>query len=214
MRKPVLILITILLLQACSGLDFLPATSGPVSINTPTPSLTPTNRPTRTPLPTFTATPKPRDTATLIIAAINTPVILADEILATLSVYTPTPFTPTGGFESISLSEGEIYYGACKQNYTKMTVKVEHPEDVRKVYLFFRLETAKKSGKTTPWSGTVTDNDGAGFFIYTLRANNIPERKNFIKAWVHYQFVSVNAEKEIIGRTQIYTRNIVLEPCK
>lgn len=198
-----------LLLQACSALDVLP---GPVSTNTPTPSLTPTNTPTRTLTPT--RTPTPRDTATLIIAAINTPVILVDEILATISVFTPTPFTPTGGFESVSISEGEIYYGACKQNYTKMTVRVKHPEDVRKVYLFFRLETAKKSGKTTPWSGTVTDNDGAGFFIYTLRANNIPERKNFIKAWVHYQFVSENAEKEIIGRTQIYTRNLVLEPCK
>ena len=97
---------------------------------------------------------------------------------------------------------------------TRMTVKMEHPEDVHKVYLFFRLESGKKPGDTTPWTGTVTDNDGAGYFIYTLWANNIPERKNFIKAWVHYQFVAEDDEKKIIGRTHVYTRNLILEPCK
>jgi len=51
-------------------------------------------------------------------------------------------------------------------------------------------------------------------FHYTLRARNIPERKNFIKAWVHYQFVAVDEDKNILGRSQIYTRNLILEPCK
>ena len=95
-----------------------------------------------------------------------------------------------------------------------MTVKVENPVEVETVYLFFRLESGKKPGDTTPWTGTVTDNDGGGVFLYTLRANNIPERRNFIRAWVQYQFVAADADKNIIGRSQIYTRNIVLEPCK
>lgn len=94
-----------------------------------------------------------------------------------------------------------------------MKIKVEHPEEIRKVYLFFRLETAKPSGKTTPWTGTVTTNDGGGWFLYTMWANNIPERHNFIKAYVHYQFVAENFLEEIVGRTHIYTREITLKPC-
>jgi hypothetical protein len=95
-----------------------------------------------------------------------------------------------------------------------MTISVENPVEVETVYLFFRLESGKKQGDTTPWTGTVTDNDGGGIFLYTLRANNIPERRNFIRAWVQYQLVAVDEDKNIVGRSHIYTRNILLEPCK
>jgi len=95
-----------------------------------------------------------------------------------------------------------------------MTIRVENPVEVDTVYLFFRLESGKKPGDTTRWYGTVTDNDGGGIFLYTLRAKNIPERRNFLKAWVQYQFVATDEDKHIIGRSQIYTRNILLEACK
>ena len=95
-----------------------------------------------------------------------------------------------------------------------MIIRVENPIEVDTVFLFFRLESGKKPGDTTPWTGTVTDNDGNGIFLYTLRANNIPERKNFIRAWVQYQLVAADEDKNILGRSQIYTRNILLEPCK
>lgn len=211
MRKLILIVIATLSLQACSVTDFLPT---PTSTSTPTSSPTPTNTPTRTLTPTRTITPTLQNTVTIIPAVLTyTPLVIPSPVALT-SIFSPTPLTPLGGFESIEITQGKIYYGICKHNYTKMTVKVEHPEAVRKVYLFFRLETAKPSGKTTPWTGTITDNDGGGFFIYTLRANNIPERKNFIKAWVHYQFVAEDYNQEIIGRTQIYTRTLILEPCR
>lgn len=213
MRKTLLLLISALTLLACSVLDLIPTPEIPDS---PTSTFTPTasNTPTMTLTPTRTSTPTPRDTATLIISDFNTPVILVSDVGPTQPIFTLTPISPTGGFESVELTQGLIYYGTCNQNYTRMTIKVEHPEDVRKVYIFFRLESGKKPGETTPWTGSITDNDGGGFFRYTLRANNIPERRNFIKAYVHYQFVSENAEGEIIGRTQIYTRNLILEPCK
>ena len=95
-----------------------------------------------------------------------------------------------------------------------MTIRVENPVEVDTVYLFFRLESGKKPGDTTRWYGTVTDNDGGGIFLYTLRANNIPERRNFLKAWVQYQFVAADEDENIIGRSQIYTRNILLEACR
>jgi len=213
MRKTLLLLITALLLQACSVLDFIPV---PVIPDTPTPTFTPTasNTPTITLTPTRTTTPTPRNTATLIISQFNTQVVLVPNVGPTQAAFTPTPITPTGGFESVELSQGLIYYGTCNQNFTRMTIKVEHPEDVHRVYIFFRLESGKKPGDTSPWTGSITDNDGGGFFRYTLRANEIPERRNFLRAYVHYQFVAENAEGKIIGRTQVYSRNLILEPCK
>lgn len=212
MRKSLYILITAILLQACSAMELLQLSPPPASTFTSSPTASHTSTVTLT--PTRTVTPTPRNTATLIISKFNTPVILVGEIASTAAVYSPTPIFPTGGFESVEITQGNIFYGVCKQNYTKMTVKMEHPEDVKKVYIFFRLESAKKPGDTTPWTGSITDNDGGGYFRYTLRANNIPERRNFIKAWVHYQFVAEDAGGIIIGRTQVYTRNLVLEPCK
>jgi len=199
------------LLQACSALDLIP---GSAPTDTPVPSSTVTNTPTRTLTPTRTTTPTPRDTTTPIGAVLTyTPVVLVSAD-APIPDFIATPNFPIGGFESVSITQGKIFYGSCKQNYTKLTVKVENPVVVDTVYLFFRLESGKRPGDTTPWTGTVTDNDGGGFFLYTLRANNIPERKNFIKAWVHYQFVAVDEDKNILGRSQIYTRNLILEPCK
>jgi hypothetical protein len=156
----------------------------------------------------------------LIISDFNTPAVLVSDEAPTFASFTLTPLAPfaqvapTGGFESVELSQGSIFYGICQPNFTKMTVKVEDSQEVRKVYIFFRLESGKKPGDTTPWTGSTTYNDGGGFFLYTLRANNIPERGNFLKAWVHYQFVAEDAGGELIGRTQVYTRNLVLEPCK
>lgn len=210
MRKPIL-LIMMLILQACSALDFIP---GSAPTDTPIPSPTATKAPTST--PTRTPTPTPRDTVTPIEAVPTfTPfVLVSPNPEAPVPDFIATPDLPTGGFESVSLSQGKIFYGSCKQNYIKMTVTVENPVEVDTVYLFFRLESGKRPGDTTPWTGTVTDNDGSGVFLYTLRARNIPERKNFMKAWVNYQFVAVDEDKIILGRSQIYTRNLILEPCK
>jgi hypothetical protein len=82
------------------------------------------------------------------------------------------------------------------------------------VYLFFRLESVKKPGDYTPWTGTITDKGALGYYNYTLRGNQIPERRNFLKAWVHIQFVAEDKDQIIIGRTRIYTRDLTLEPCQ
>ena len=216
MQKIYLIITIALMLQACTVLNFLP-TQPPT--NSPIPTATVTRTPTRTLTPTRTITPTPPYTATLISVATFTPFVLGNASgdmldVEPTTVFTPTSAVPLGGFESITITNGRIYYGICKPNYTKFVVKVENPDEITKVYLFFRLENSKKLGDTSPWTGTVTDNDGAGFFLYTLRANNIPERKNHLKSYVHYQLVAENKDQEIIGRTHIYTRNIILEACK
>jgi len=219
MRKLLLITCTVLLLLACSVTDFIPR-QVPASTPTPTSSPTVSNTPTITLTPTRTITPTPHYTATLIISEFNTQVVLVTDVFepegnSPSSPSVPfAPVEPSGGFESVELSKGHIYYGVCKDNYTKMTIKVEDPGQVRRVYLFFRLESGKKPGDTTKWYGTVTSNDGGGYFLYTMRANNIPERKNFLKAWVQYQFVAEDANGEIVGRSPIFPRNLLLEPCQ
>lgn len=214
MRRSLILLTTVLLLQACSVLNLVPS---PPPANTSTPSPTVSNTPTITLTPTRTTTPTPRNTATLIVSERDTPVVLVSGATATTAAIfnsNPVPLAPTGGFTSVDLTVGSIFYGVCKPNYTKMTIQVDHPEDVTKVYIFFRLESGKKPGDTTKWYGSITDNDGGGYFRYTLRANNIPERKNFLRAWVNYQFVAEDAEGEIIGRSQIFTRTLTLGPCR
>ena len=217
MRKLLFILSTALLLLACSTVNFV-QTPAPSSTRTASPTASDT--PTVTPVPTRTNTPTPQNTATLIISEFNTPVVLVTDEAPTRASFTLTPlpqsgpFVPTEGFESVEISQGKIFYGICSPNFTRMTVKVENPEEVRRVYIFFRLESAKKPGETTPWTGSSTFDDGGGYYLYTLRANNIPERGNFVKAWVHYQFVAEDANGEVIGRTPVYMRNLVLEPCR
>jgi hypothetical protein len=210
MRKPIVIIIAMLLLQGCVGLDLF---SKPTPVSTHTSSPTVTETPTITLTPTRTITPTPRNTATPISGyPTYTPVILVSAGPPT-AAFSPTPIYPTGGFESVTISEKKIFWGICKPRYVNMTAKVQYPEDVHKVYLFFRLESAKKPGDTTPWAGTVTDKGALGYFNYTLWASHIPERKNFIKAWVHFQFVAEDRNQIIIGRSRIYSRELRLEAC-
>jgi len=42
----------------------------------------------------------------------------------------------------------------------------------------------------------------------------IPHRTDYMKAWFQYQFVAENEKEVIVGRTQIYMKNLTLEPCK
>lgn len=199
-------------MQSCSVLDsFIPA---PLQINTATLRSTSTQLPTRTPTPTRTLTPTPPSTSTLIPAAPTFTPFLLFNTEATGFAPIPTSYAPLGGFESVTNSNGKIFYDICQPNFTKLIVKVEYPDEIVNVYFFFRLESVKKPGDTTKWYGTITDNDGAGYFIYTLRARNIPERRNFLRAWVQYQFVAENKNQELVGRTQVYTRTLMLEACK
>lgn len=205
-----LIVISLIFLLACSFSGLLPSSSS-------TPTLTPTtsHTPTSTATPTPTATPTLRDTPTEYLT--QTPVtLLGVNTVTPIPSITPFPSStsslPGVGFESVQISGNNIFWGICKPNITKFTVKVQHPDEVHRVYLFFRLMSTKKDD-TTPWVGTVTDNDGGGVFLYTLKANNIPYKYYYSKAWVQVQFVAADDDDKVIGRTQVYARSIVLAPC-
>jgi len=212
MRKLVIFIIAMFFLQACAGLNVFSNPAVPTNTYTPSPTITQTATITLT--PTRTITPTLRNTATLISGfPTYTPVVLVSAVPPT-SAFTPTPIVPTGGFASVTISEQRIYWGVCKPHFVDMTVQVEYPEDVNKVYIFFRLESAKKPGDTTPWTGSITDKGALGYYSYRLWANHIPERRNFLKAWVHYQFVAEDENQIVIGRTRVYSRDLTLEPCK
>lgn len=215
MRKYIFIGIVTSFVLACS---FTGAISAPES-----PPASPTASPTRTSTPTPTATSTPRNTPTDIGYMLTQTALAPIQLLPGVYTATPistvtpvdfaTPATAGEGFESVEISEHKIFWGICKPHETTMTITVQHPDEVTKVYLFFRLKSAIKEDYT-PWVGTITDNNKNGTFTYVLRANNIPQRKSYLKAWVEYQFVAENKLEVIVGRSQIYLKNLTLEPCK
>jgi len=215
MRKINLIALAALFVLACS---FTGAVSVPEA-----PTASPTVSPTRTSTltPTVTSTPRntPTDVTDMLTQTALAPIKLLPGVRTATPIPTATPFplptpsSPGEGFESVVVSESKLYWGICKPHTATMTVTVLHPEEVATVYLFFRLMSTKKDD-TTPWVGTVTDNNGNGTFTYLLRANFIPHRKDYMKAWFQYQFVAENEKEVVVGRTQIYLKNLTLEPCK
>jgi hypothetical protein len=215
MRKSSLVAMVALFVLACSF------TGG---VSTPeTPTASPTVSPTRTNTLTPTATSTPRNTPTDITDMLTqtalAPVQLLPGVHKATSIPTktplpqPTPSSPGEGFESVVVSESKLFWGICKPHEATMTVTVLHPEEATTVYLFFRLVSTTKDD-STPWVGTVTDNNGNGTFTYLLRANLIPHRKDYMKAWFQYQFVAENDKEVVVGRTQIYLKSLTFEPCK
>jgi hypothetical protein len=215
MRKFNFIALAALFVLACS---FTGAVSVPEA-----PTASPTVSPTRTStlMPTVTSTPRntPTDVTDMLTQTALVPIKLLPGVRTATPIPTATalpmstPSSPGEGFESVEVSESKIFWGICKPHTATMTVTVLHPEEVTTVYLFFRLMSTKKDD-TTPWVGTVTDNNGNGTFTYLLRANVIPHRKDYMKAWFQYQFVAENEKEVVVGRTQIYLKNLTLEPCK
>ena len=210
MKKPAQLALLMMFLLACS-LGGLTPFGRIAPVDTPTESMTLTPTPTSTPTITLT----PRNTPTRITDFLSqTPQIIIFPWLKTATpLPTASPSTPGDGFEAITISDNQIYWGICdKPRRTKMTVYMNDPEEVFRVYLFFRLKHFKKED-VTEWVGTVTDRKSTGTFTYELKANNVPGRKNYSKAWIQYQFVSVDEDEKILGRTFIYEKNILIQPC-
>ena len=215
MRKYIFTGIVASFILACSFTGAIAPPEGPTA--------SPSARPTRTSTPTPTVTSTPRNTPTDVGAMLTQTALVPIQLLPGIRTATPistataadfaTPATAGEGFESVEISESKIFWGICKPHETTMTITVQHPDEVTTVYLFFRLKSAKKEDYT-PWVGTVTDNNKNGTFTYVLKANNIPHRKSYLKAWVQYQFVAEDKKEVIVGRSQIYLNVLTLEPCK
>jgi len=221
MRKAALIFLLGLSMAACSVSDLtslipgtptaLPPTVTPTETlyvtSTRTPSLTPTR-----PTPTFTATP------TLIFTGPTaTP---SDTPSPTGTLWTLNQGTPTNpvtaelnGFYSYEMGGDILHWGICQPNSIKVIAKPSDIVHTHNVLLFLRLQD-RQSPVYTHWgSGAIMDSDGKGTFTYTLTAKNLPGYREFMLAWVEYQFVATDKKLNVIGRTPVVLNGIAYSPC-
>jgi hypothetical protein len=214
----------LLLLTSCSLPDFslLPAatdTSIPMSPTiVPSPTDTSTITPTQ-PTPTFTTTPtlfgfKPTATITgtpPTSTPTQTPLPIFFDTPTLLNLTTPQE-APGEGFKSFTLSGNKVFWGICSPGTVNLEAEVLDKDAVSRVYLFMHLKSTKTED-TTPWVGTSMTNHRDGRFTYTLRADLVDGRKNYLRAWLVLQMVAVDDQERVIGRTRIYDQSLTIEPC-
>ena len=95
-----------------------------------------------------------------------------------------------------------------------MNVEVEDPDKTYRVLLFMRLREKKNTLNVTDWnSGAIMLHETDGTYSYNIRTFNIRHYYSFADAWLEYQLVAINDELRVIGRTQIYDRDISLVKC-
>lgn len=222
MRRLSLAMLLAILLQACSGIPFLGATSVPTNTSGPTATATITATPTitSTATVTLTITPSPtivhfptQDPSLPTATFVPIPIFIGNETATPVVITTPTPVKPGSGFESVQIGDPKIFWGNCNPNKTTIYTTVEDPETVTSVVVFVQVKSTKEDDYT-PWSsGNVMYNNGNGSFTYKLEANEIEGHNHYKESWVRYQLVATDIDGEEVGRTQIYTESILLSPC-
>jgi hypothetical protein len=130
---------------------------------------------------------------------------------------TTTFFVETVGFRGILYSDPTLYWndGPCTTRRIKITAFVEDPARTDRVFLFMRLRDKKNTLNVSEWSaGAEMIKIEDGSFNYNIITRNLRRYYYFREAWIEYQLVAVNKRLEIIGRTQLYDRNISLVMCR
>jgi hypothetical protein len=91
---------------------------------------------------------------------------------------------------------------------------VEDILNTHRVLLFTRLREKKNTLHITDWnSGAIMTLDDKGAFNYDLGTENLRRYIYFKDAWIEYQLVAQDKNLNIIGRTQIYDRQLSLVRC-
>jgi len=225
MKKFTHILLLSLFLSGCSALSNISQLA-----TTPTPPL-PAETATRVP----SATPIP--TQNLFATSTSTPITftptvtaLGAEFFTPTSTETPFPtpglpvgaisgdyFTPKNtGFLAVLISNNIMYWneGPCTPRNIKISAFVEDLINTHRVLLFTRLREKKNTLNVTDWNaGAIMIKADNGSFNYDIGTENIRRYFYYKDAWLEYQLVSLTEDREIIGRTQIYDRNISLVRC-
>jgi len=233
MKKLIYILLLGTFLASCSG--GLPNINLPQFNVTPTPPL-----PVETPTPFMSATPIP--TQNLFATATSTPLTftptvtaLGAELFTPTSTETdipldvPTPglppeaasgdyFTPKNtGFLAVLISNNILYWneGPCSPRDIKISAFVEDLVNTDKVVLFMRLREKKNTLNVTEWgAGALMIKADNGSFNYDVHTWNLRRYYYFVDAWLEYQLVALTQDRQVIGRTPIYDRNLSLVRCK
>lgn len=223
MKRSVFI-VWIVLLTGCSALpnlSFLQSPT-PAPIVTPQPTATPfslpasntpdvflinTEAPTTTPL---TETPATPFTPTVTYTPTNLPTI-------TLEPLDPTLFTPSPNyFVSVQRSTSQLVWGSTCDGARsiKFIVQVTPSPKLRWVLLFIKLQD-KYSAYATEWgAGAILSDNDRGVYFYTIELDQIARYRTFENAWLQFQFVALNKQKEAIGRSVVSRNEVSLTHCK
>ncbi|NWG07366.1 MAG: hypothetical protein HXY35_11855 [Chloroflexi bacterium] len=232
MKKFMPVLLITALLSGCSSLgpllQFASTPTPPPPTETFTPAPTVTQFPTQDLFATSTFTPTSivptSDDPTGEVAEPTVDPSLPTETPEPLPTFAPpsninsgTYFTPTNkGFLAVLISNNSLYWneGPCMPRSVKFSAFVEDLVNTDKVLLFMRLREKKNTLNLTDWGGGAimlkADN---GSFNYTVTPRNISKYYSFKDAWLEYQLVALTEDNLVIGRTQIYDRNISLIRC-
>jgi hypothetical protein len=230
MKKLVQIFLLTVLLTGCSGLSNLPpllaSQTPPLSAETSTPFISETPIPTQNLFATFTPTPL---TFTPTVTALGAELFTPTSTETSFPTAFPTPdipldpnntdyFTPQNiGFLTILVSSNIMYWneGPCSPREVKVSAFVEDQINTDQVLLFTRLREKKNTLNVTKWNaGAIMVPAENGSFNYNIRTFNLRRYYYYVDAWLEYQLVALNEDKQVIGRTQIYDRNVSLVRCK
>jgi hypothetical protein len=231
MKKFIPFFLLIALLTGCSGFQMpditqlLATPTAAVPVDTATVQPTVTRIPTRDLFSISTNTPvtfTPTDTPLVPVA---TPTRIPTQTLVPLPTYSEefindlsstTFFSQNVGFQGILYSGATLYWGegACVTRSIKMTVLVDDPDRTDRVFMFLRLRDKQNTLNVGEWSaGAEMIKLDDGSFNYNIETHNLRRYFYYKNAWIEYQFVSVNENLEILGRTQLYDRNLSLVKC-
>ncbi|HUE97770.1 MAG TPA: hypothetical protein VMN99_00870 [Anaerolineales bacterium] len=230
MKKFIHLVILVSTLAGCSSLPSLPPLFA--SPTAPPPTETPTPFESATPLPTqnlfATSTPTPL-TFTPTVTALGAELFTPTASETAFPTDFPTPnipldpsssgyFTPQSiGFLAILISNNIIYWnaGPCTPRNIKVSAFVEDQINTHHVLLFTRLREKKNTLNLTAWnSGALMVKEENGSFNYNIRTFNLRRYYYYVDAWLEYQLVAFNEDREVIGRTPIYDRNLSLVRCQ
>jgi hypothetical protein len=229
MKKKSYILVLSIFLSSCASLSeiaqlIITPTPAPI-LETPTPTLSVTPAPTQNLFATATSTPLTyTPTVTQIGAELFTPTGTATDFPTNFPTMGLPPgilnndyFTPVNtGFLAVLLSNNLMYWneGPCMPRNIKISAFVEDTINTDKVLLFTRLREKKNTLNVTDWNaGAIMIEADNGSFNYDIHTWNLRRYYYFKDAWLEYQLVSVTEDLDVIGRTQIYDRNLSLVRC-
>lgn len=225
MKKSVPILLFGIFLSGCSALSpvlelvFTPTPPPPPNTFTPAPTVT--LFPTQDLFATSTSTPVTFTPTDAPLVPEQSPTA-TPTLLPTLGPPPDVPgddyFTPKNtGFLSVLISNNVMYWnaGPCMPRNIKISAFVEDLANTEDVVLFMRLREKKNTLNISEWSaGAIMRRGDNGSFNYDIHTWNLRRYYYYRDAWLEYQLVAVNQDRDVIARTQIFDRNISFVMCR
>ena len=226
MKKIIPFILFGLIFSSCSGgipnlANLIASPTPPAPVDTPTPPPTVTLIPTQDLFATLTATPitvTPTETSLIPdLPPTLTPIPLptfSQQIINDIS--DKNFFGASEGFRGIIYSGAVLYWneGPCTPRNVKFTVFVEDLARTDRVFLYLRLRDKKNTLNVGEWSaGAQMIKIEDGSFNYKVETKHFRRYYYYKEAWIEYQFVAIDEDLQVIGRTQLFDRNITLVKC-